>query len=551
MSDLQPAAGRNRRWAHRLVQACHTTGCHQFFLAPGSRCSPLTLAVAEHPQSRVLRHFDERGLAFACLGYGRSTGRAGVFICTSGTAVANAWPAVVEAWMDGIPMLLLTADRPPELRGSGANQTIDQQQIFGQYAHFFFDLPCPDACLPEDLAESVIQEAVRASARGPVHINCMFREPLADGPPPAIRPEGTANSSVPAPFEPVETHITGKTSLVIAGGCSRQEAQAARALARRLACPFLADVTSGLRGLPFDLSLMRTDLPAAESVIHVGNRVTSKRWWQWLDQHPPREFLQMRRYPPPIDPIRRVTQFLTGSPAALCEALVAEHPCDPTFFDTWQRCCEEARTAARQILRPAAGLHEPGIAQRLAGWLPADHGLFLGNSMPIRDMDTFGTWPEDRWVAVGANRGASGIDGLVGSACGFAIGSERPVTVLLGDLSFLHDLNSLAMVFRGEPPLVIIVVNNNGGGIFHFLPIASVTDKFEDFFATPHGLSFSHAADLFRLAYARPNSWSDFESAYRAACQSGHSALIEIGTDRCENLTLHRRVEQAVRNLDR
>lgn len=549
MTEATSVADENRRWAARLVQTCAAAGCDHFFLAPGSRCTPLTLAVADRPASRVTQHFDERGLAFACLGYGRATGRAGVFICTSGTAVANAWPAVVEASMDGVPMLLLTADRPPELRDTGTNQTIDQQQMFGRYVRFFFDLPCPDAQIPDALAASVIRQAVQHASAGPVHVNCMFREPLGavGGAPPELA-EAMPTELPTAPQWNSTVTIDGGDTLVVVGGCRAEEAAAARRLAERLDCPLLADITTGIRGLAYDLQLLRSDQPVPETIIHVGGRVVSKRWWQWLQQNPPRQWLQLIGRGRPIDPMRCGPEVVEGPLVSLCEGLVAQRPSRRAFRDAWQRSSDRARGAAQDVLRTTGGLHEPGLAQRVADCLPPDHGLLLGNSMPIREMDSFGFWSAHRHVAVAANRGASGIDGLLGTAVGYAVGLDCPVTAVVGDLSLLHDLNSLAMVAASRRPLVVVVVNNNGGGIFHFLPIADATRTFEQFFATPHGLPLEHAATLFGLDYVHPLTWAEFEAGYRTACRSQRSTLIEVRTDRHENLRLHRRVEQAIQD---
>ncbi len=551
MTATGPVADRNRRWATRLVQACLTAGCDQFFLAPGSRCTPLTLAVAACPASHVIQHFDERGLAFACLGYGRATGRAGVFICTSGTAVANAWPAVVEAFMDGVPMLLLTADRPPELRDTGANQTIDQQQIFGRYARFFFDLPCPDEQIPDALADSVIRQAALHASSGPAHVNCMFREPLGGADVAPVTPVATQADLPSLPQWRGSLTIEGGDTLVVVGGCRADETAAARRLSERLACPLLADITTGMRGLAYDLQLLRPEQPVPETIIHVGGRIVSKRWWQWLDQHPPRQWFQLIGRGRPVDPVRRGPEVVAGPLVPVCDGLVALRPSSRAFREVWQRNSELARAVAQDVLDAAAGLHEPGLAQRLAGCLPPDHGLLLGNSMPIRDMDSFGFWSEHRHVAVAANRGASGIDGLLGSAVGFAAGLDRPVTAVIGDLSLLHDLNSLAMVSSSRRPLVVIVINNNGGGIFHFLSIADATATFEQFFATPHGFSLEHAARLFGLDYVCPRTWAEFDAGYRLACRSPRSTLIEVRTDRHDNLKLHRQVEQAIRDGQR
>ena len=506
------------------------------------------MAVADRPASRVTQHFDERGLAFACLGYGRATGRAGVFICTSGTAVVNAWPAVVEASMDGVPMLLLTADRPPELRDTGANQTIDQQQVFGRYVRFFYRSAlsrCTDPRRTGRVGDPA-GGTTRLSRPRPCQLHVSGAAGRWSVAPPELA-EAMPTELPTAPQWNSTVTIDGGDTLVVVGGCRAEEAAAARRLAERLDCPLLADITTGIRGLAYDLQLLRSDQPVPETIIHVGGRVVSKRWWQWLQQYPPRQWLQL------IGAVVRSTRCAVARRSS--KALW--YPCAKDWsrsgpaaepFATPGSEARIVRAAAQDVLRTTGGLHEPGLAQRVADCLPPDHGLLLGNSMPIRDMDSFGFWSEHRHVAVAANRGASGIDGLLGTAVGYAAGLDCPVTAVVGDLSLLHDLNSLAMVAASRRPLVVVVVNNNGGGIFHFLPIADATRTFEQFFATPHGLPLEHAATLFGLDYVRPLTWAEFEAGYRTACRSQRSTLIEVRTDRHENLRLHRRVEQAIRD---
>jgi 2-succinyl-5-enolpyruvyl-6-hydroxy-3-cyclohexene-1-carboxylate synthase len=442
-------------------------------------------------------------------------------------------------------MLLLTADRPPELRDVGANQTINQVKIFGEYAEWFVDLPCPGPQVPDGFLASCIRHAVQRSREGPVHINWMFREPFG------ACDETIAASVVHRPATRFDCFFAGELpagdTIVIAGGCPREAALAAGRLAARLGSPFLSDVTNGVRSLAYDLQLLCDDNPPPEVVVHVGGRLVSKRWWQFLEQNPPRHFLHFWPHRNRLIPLHRVTEVVTGDIVALCQGVTTRGTSSAEFLGRWQRTSAACLRTALAVIAARDGLTEKGVAIRVAEQLPHGHGLFLGNSMPIRDMDRFGFWSDERDVRVGANRGASGIDGLVASACGFARGLRQPVTAVIGDLAALHDLNSLALMAQSTEPIVLIVVNNDGGGIFHFLPIAEATGHFERYFATPHGLGFASAAEMFGLDYAAPASAMEFAEAYRHAAARGRSTLLEVRTSRGENVQLQRDIEQAVR----
>ncbi len=549
MTDVHTTQQLNRQWSEHIINCCLQRGVDTFFLAPGSRCTPLTLAIANTGRASVQQHFDERALCFAALGYGRATHRAAAVVCTSGTAVANFLPAVVEASLDGIPLLLLTADRPPELREAGANQTIDQTKIFGHYVRWFFDLPCPTGDVSTRFVQSTVVHAIERAVDGPVHLNLMFREPLSASETVAVKPGDipprlTANNETGYTFD-----LDGGNTIVTLGACRAGDAAAARDLAQRLSTPLLADVASGIRTLAYDLQLLRNDNPPADTVIHVGGRITSKRWLQFLERNPPRQFIHLSARDTRIDPMHHLVQRVIGSIPALCKGIRLKEPTEADFAAVWRNNSCETRRAVDQLLSATAGLSEPTVARSIAKLLPADHGLYLGNSMPVRDMDAFGVWPEDQYRPVAANRGASGIDGLVASTCGFAVGSGVVTTAFIGDLSLLHDLNSLAMVASSRTPIVIVVVNNDGGGIFHFLPVAEQTEHFESFFGTPHGIQLSRAAEVFGLDCCSPQSITEFELDYQNALCKSRSTLIEVRTDRTENLDLHRKIQAVVRGL--
>jgi 2-succinyl-5-enolpyruvyl-6-hydroxy-3-cyclohexene-1-carboxylate synthase len=559
----------NRLWAFLIVEELVRCGVDFFCVAPGSRSTPLVAALAANDKARSLVHFDERGTAFAALGYARATGHPAAWITTSGTAVANGLPAVVEASTDGVPMILLTADRPPELRQTGANQTIDQPDIFGDYVRWRFDLPAPDLAIdPAMVLTTVDQAAYRArrSPQGPVHLNLMFREPFL--------PEGEDVPAGPAPWaegdEPYtryaatrptidEMEIRGlwqtlrpaKRGLVVAGRlASRKQGEAVLRLAGALGWPFLPDVGSQVRlgadsenlVAHYDALLAGdsfSEAHAPEAVVHVGGRALSKRLERFLGRSRPGSYVVVRENPFRLDPAHRVTNSIEADVIDFCATFVRVINEDPPSVDaSWAASWRKASDEVGHFLdkRASGEPNEPFVARSVSRNVPYDHGLVVASSMPVRDLDTYAA-ADGAPVPVAANRGASGIDGTVATAAGFARGLGRPVTLLIGDLALLHDLNSLAML--REVNAVVVVLNNDGGGIFSFLPVARHKEFFEPYFGTPQGVSFESAAEMFGLGYEQPRTTDEFLDAYAGACASGRSSILEVRTDRRENVRLH------------
>lgn len=593
----------NRLWAELIIEELVRTGVDLFVIAPGSRSTPITAAAARHPRARTVVHFDERGSAFFALGYGRATRRPAAWITTSGTALANGIPAVVEASVDGVPMLLLTADRPPELRRSGANQTIDQVGLFGGYVRWEFDVPPPAEEIPARFVLTTVDQAVYRALRppaGPVHLNAMFREPFLPPPPEPGVPEpetaerGKSVAAMPAelsgwaasarPFTRYANATPGAAEeaidglwaqlrstargLVVAGRLETPaQADAVRWLSERLGWPVLPDVTSNLRlgsaggasqAVPYyDLVLASDSFREAyrpEVVLHLGGRSTSKRLLQHLAASRPERYVVVAETPERLDPDHLVTDRIEAEVVSFCQALAGRIEREDgaagagereTWSAAWREASIRAEAAVEAVLAGKTEITEPGVARWVTRHRPEEHDLVLASSMPIRDVDQFGAVTGSS-ARVYANRGASGIDGLVATAAGCATGG-RPVTLLIGDLALLHDLNSLALLRTAEVPVVVVVVNNHGGGIFSFLPVARQEDVFERFFATPHPYGFEDAARLFGLPYARPESAADFARAYELACREGRSALLEVVTERAENRALHAELLEAAR----
>jgi 2-succinyl-5-enolpyruvyl-6-hydroxy-3-cyclohexene-1-carboxylate synthase len=564
----------NLLWATLLVEELVRSGVNFFCVAPGSRSTPLVAALAENRAVKSLVHFDERGTAFAALGYARATGRPAAWITTSGTAVANGLPAVVEAATDGVPMILLTADRPAELRQTGANQTIDQPDIFGDYVRWRFDLPAPEEAVDPAMVLTTVDQAVyraRRAPSGPVHLNLMFREPFIpedfreELPAPARWLKNEAPYTHYAATRPAvnldevgllwESLRPVKRGLVVAGRLpSRKQGEAALRLAESIGWPLLPDVGSqirlGVRSenlVPYYDALLAserfTDAHAPEAVLHFGGRPLSKRLERFLAQSRPNPYVVARENPFRLDPGHQVTHSVEACVLDLCAALAevagGDARADYSWAKSWREASKKVDSYLDRTFEELEQLNEPFVARLISRHLPEGHALVVASSMPIRDLDTYAA-PDGAPAPLAANRGASGIDGTVATAAGFARGSERPLTLLIGDLALLHDLNSLAVL--REMPVVVVVLNNDGGAIFSFLPIVRHEEFFEPYFGTPQGVSFEGAAKMFGLAYDLPRTAGELAESYRVACTRNKPTLIEVRTERKENTELHRKL---------
>ncbi len=563
-------------------------GIDYFCISPGSRSTPLTTAVARNSRTRSIVCIDERAAAFHALGYARATGHPAVLICTSGTAVANYLPAVVEASVDCIPLIILSADRPPELRQTRANQTINQPHIFGSYVRWEFDMPCPDAQVSPSFVLTTADYAIaisRSPVPGPVHLNCMFREPLLPGEHSDTESEYLATwknntasarhwSESSSPYtqyeqpqwtapEPAVKHTasalaSARQSLIVVGRLDHKaERQAVEHLITSTGALACADISSGLRlhakgiSLPFiDQALLSAELRASlqpDVVLYIGGQITSKRLQQFLDARGAsgETYITAKSHPFRQDPSHAGGYHLHCDIALFCTA-VAAHIAEPHAMLPIYRAithATEQRIAA--WLRAQPQISEIGVVHDISTRIPASHALFLSNSMPIRDMDMYAAATGAR-VPIGVNRGASGIDGIIATACGFAVGLARPTTLVIGDLALLHDVNSLVLAARNAQPLIIVAINNSGGGIFSFLPIAQHTDVFEPYFGTPQQFSIAHAAAFAGLAYAQPQSPREFSDVYTTAVQQQKSIVIEVQTHRQSNIAQHRELQALI-----
>lgn len=568
----------NTLWGNLVMEELRRCGVDYVCVSPGSRSTPLTAAVARSGRLRSTLWMDERGAAFHAVGFARATGRPAAVVCTSGTAVANYLPAVVEASMDGIPLVVLTADRPPELRETGANQVIRQPGIFGDYVRWAFDLPAPDPAICARMVLTTVDQAVHRALgppAGPVHLNCIFREPLepvADPCWPPDLPERWRMKGEPLTAYPRSVLTATREEMQGIAGLVRaarrgllvvghlpaaRDRELALRLAMHLGWPLAADIRSGLRLgggadtlIPYiDQILLAPRVRKAfapDVVLHLGGEPVSKRLMQALAAPSPEAYITVREDPFRHDPEHRVSRRVVAAVDRFCEALLEEDLAGEG--GRWGGGLRELSRRTGAIIDEFIAGHPLGeiaAARFVSREIPPGHGLFLASSMPIRDMDIFGDAAGPQPV-VAANRGASGIDGTVAAAAGFACGLGRPVTLMCGDLSLLHDLNALVHLGDIEQPLVIVLLNNRGGGIFHFLPIAGHAELLDPWFTTPHDVDFGGVRRLFGIPCHRPEGAGAFHESYRRACASGKPALIEVRTDRAENLAAHRALGEAI-----
>jgi 2-succinyl-5-enolpyruvyl-6-hydroxy-3-cyclohexene-1-carboxylate synthase len=515
--------------------------------SPGSRSTPLVLTLARQPGLATWSHVDERVAGFFAVGVAKACGRPAAVACTSGTAAAHYLPAVIEAHEARVPLIVLTADRPPELREVGAGQTIDQLKLYGGAAKWFFEVGTHLAT-PERLRwiRGLAARAYTTAAGGrpgPVHLNFPLREPLVlDGPLPGLEDRPPARVRRRAAPRAISLEV-GQRAVIVAGRHERHdglgEALAGAALA--LGAPLLADPLSGARrgeaaiayydALLRDPSFVTAQRP--DTVIRVGDLPTSKPLRQWLAGLDARQVV----FDPESawqDPAAVVTEVLDADPVAWALGVGSRPARASVWLDSWRA----TDTAAAAAIAEALGdeISEPTIARALAE-LPGEVTVFTASSMPVRDVETF--WPVlDAPPRVLAHRGANGIDGTLAAAFGAAATGER-VVVHLGDVALAHDLGALLSARRLGLALTIVLVDNAGGGIFDFLPVATQTDAFEEHVATPTGLDAERVAALFGLAY---EPVSDL-----AAIREAPGTLLHVRTDRAENVALHRRVWDAVR----
>ncbi|KAM0961461.1 hypothetical protein ACFX2J_020652 [Malus domestica] len=606
--SVEDCANINTIWASLIIEECSRLGLTYFCVAPGSRSSPLAVAASTHPLITCIVCYDERSLAFHAVGYARGSQKPAVVITSSGTAVSNLLPAVVEASQDFVPLLLLTADRPAELHDAGANQAINQVNHFGSFVRFFFSLPAATDHISARMVLTTLDSAVHwatSSPCGPVHINCPFREPLENSPSKWMTSCLKGLDFWMSSTEPFTKYIklqsahtyddgcgqmseilnlirgTNKGILLIGAIHSEDEMWAVLLLVKHLQWPVVADILSGLRlrklltSFPeigddllfvdhLDHALLSDSMSSwinFDLIIQIGSRITSKRVAKMLEDCFPCSYILVDKHPFRHDPSHIVTHRIQSSIVEFSDCLCkAGLPCMSKEWSTYLQTLNVmvSRELSFQIYARDF-LTEPQVASVISKALSAESALFIGNSMAIRDADMYGCgWSgcshniasmisklelPCHMIRVAGNRGASGIDGLLSTAVGFAVGCNKRVLCVIGDVSFLHDTNGLAIVNQRtlRKPMTILVINNHGGAIFSLLPIADRVEPsiLNQYFYTSHNVSIHNLCAAHGVMHLHVKTKVELEDALLTSQDNEVDCVIEVESCIEANATFH------------
>lgn len=527
----------NLRWAEVIIEALSRHGMKHICIAPGSRSTPLTLAAINNAKLHCHTHFDERGLGHLALGLAKASNEPVGIIVTSGTAVANLYPSLIEAGLTGEKVIFLTADRPPELIDCGANQAIRQTHIFASHPAQSLMLPRPTQDISAKWLVTAIDNGMNQLRHGAFHINCPFAEPLygdMDGEHEWQKTLGEWwNSSHPWLTEPL-THSVAlvadwyfwrqKKGVVLAGRMSASEGELVAKWAQELGWPVIGDVLSQT-GQPYpcaDLWLQHPDaqqvLKHAELVVQFGSSLTGKRLLQWQANCEPQEYWIIDSIPQRLDPANHRGRKLTCS----IKGWLDNHPAQPRslWCESLQTLAQKAQHHVHQQLHDQ--FSEAAVAFQLPELLSPRGQLFVGNSLIVRLVDALAQLPLG--YPVYSNRGASGIDGLISTMAGVQRATARPTLAIVGDISALYDLNSLALLREPSAPTVLIIVNNNGGQIFSMLPTPD--EARQNYYCMPQNVSFEPAAKMFGLQYCAPTDWGTLKNTVQQFWHSQQGTLL-------------------------
>jgi 2-succinyl-5-enolpyruvyl-6-hydroxy-3-cyclohexene-1-carboxylate synthase len=569
----------NLRFARELIGELHVSGVAAACVCPGSRSTPLALAIAEREGLRHSVHVDERSAAFQALGFAKACGRPVVLLCTSGTAGANFLPAVAEAHRSRVPLIVITADRPPEMRAWGAAQTMEQRTLYAGFTRWSEEAPCPsERAVAVSYARALGRRAVLEAtgpAPGPVHLNLPFREPLLPASIAAAAPGVAAARRRPPAVPDRECPLEGlgglaqelrgiERGVLVFGpdGWDPTLGDAVHALATALEWPVLADPASGLRaGGPqsdsiihgADLLLRDAAVAAAlvpEIIVRCGGQPTSAAINGWMARHAAADVWLVDPANGFRDPQHRATRALRASSRQFCWQ-VSQATAGPAlrasdWRSRWQQADLAARAGAATSCEAERRFLTPHLARAIWAGLPDGAALYAANSMVIRDVDAFAERRAAR-LRLLANRGVNGIDGTVSSALGAAAALGRPTVLWCGDLALLHDVSGLLAGTMQGADLTIIVSNDDGGGIFEYLPAARTLPRpvFERMFAVSHGLDLCMLARGLGWQAVRVDSPATFAHELKQALAGGRH-VIEVPVDRAANTAFHAAVNAAV-----
>ena len=577
---MKKKINRNYFWAETFINELTSIGVKYACISPGSRNTPLTLAIANRKEIKPFVHIDERCSAFFALGIAKATNTPVIVVSTSGTATAELYPAIIEAYQQRIPLIICTADRPPELLNTGANQTINQNNLYKNHIRWFVDVGLPEI-IPRRIRyiKAVAKRAVFESlihSKGPVHLNFPFRKPfepddytdeIFDD---VIKTSEMVLQDKKKLFEETERNIVSekwfkevagylskyKKGLIIAGPENYNERfhKNCQKFASILGYPILTDGASQLRFgrhskeniiysfEGFLRSMYFNGKYQPEIIIQFGRTVTSKALELYLEKCTAIRFM-FNEYGDWFDPANRSNASFACRPYMFCEKMI-EHfeqkkikRSPDHWLDLFRKADQLSLTIKKKIICNSKFPNECRIIEELVNILPENSSLMISNSMPIRDFDYFAPVTQNK-ITVFNNRGASGIDGITSTALGLAVVNKVPTVLLTGDSAFYYDMNALLAARKYKIPLVIILINNNGGGIFEVLPIARFGKVFEEFFVAPHNLDFSPFVKSYGGDYSLIKSWENFSAEFNKAIKRKNFSVLEIKTDAIASLKL-------------
>lgn len=545
-----------------LVQS----GVKDVVISPGSRSTPLALLFAEHRELQTYINIDERSAAFFALGLAKSSNKPVVLLCTSGTAAANFFPAVVEANLSRVPLIVLTADRPHELRDVGAPQAIDQLHLYGNHVRWFSEMALPEESVSAvKYAKTAAIRAVKEATslmKGPVHLNFPLREPLIPQLEPYPFPEEPTSRMVEAGSLQISNKSAKKIvdawqkvekGIIICGQIDEQGfPQAVQNLAEKLGFPILADPLSQVRSSQqvenfvidsYDAILKATlemEQLKPELIIRFGGSPVSKPLSLYIKKYDNIPQYIIDSGEGWRDPQNTSTMMIYSNEVSFCDQItnLLPSPKESKWQDMWMELDNRTKDIISSQMKLESELEEGKAVYELINLLPMQSTVFVGNSMPIRDFDTF-FHKNEKDICIMANRGANGIDGVVSTALGASI-YKRPMFLVIGDLSFFHDLNGLLLAKLHKLNITIIVLNNDGGGIFSYLPQSAEEKHFEVLFGTPTGLNYEHAVKMYHGHYTKVLDWQGYAIAIQEALSHEGLNVIEVPTNRDKNHRAHK-----------
>ena len=574
---------RNTIWAEAFVNELISCGIKYASLSPGSRNTPLTLAFASNRKIRSFVHIDERSSGFFALGLAKSIDSPVAVVCTSGTATAELYPAIIEAYQQRIPLIICTADRPAELRGRGANQTINQNNIYKNHIRWFYDTGLPEPFIKDinglKAAARLAVNKCMIVSKGPVHINFPFKKPFEpntftdeiDEKSLIFKKDTLVNdksllekklikySNKPW-FKNIYKLITSKVNGIIIcgpGNFNNEFINQCNDLSIKLGYPIFADGTSQLRFGIHNKSNIVTNFDALlrssnfsdkiqpEVIIQFGRTIISKGLETFLKSCSAERYM-INKYGDWFDPAGKAKAAYKSEPSQFCKEMnslleLNKFKREMTIWQSYILNAEIKSSKIRaNIINKTTFLNECRIIEEILEIVPNDSNIMLSNSMPIRDFDYFSS-TKNKLINVYNNRGASGIDGITSTAFGISAANDKPTILLTGDLAFYYDLNSLLISQKIKSSLTIVLLNNNGGGIFEVLPISSYGKIFKDYFVVPHKLDFSKLVDAYGADFYSVKNWQQFRKLFSQSTKKKSLTVLEIKTDAVQSLKLRRK----------